>query len=240
VGGILLKVADKLAGLKERLGIDWNDQELLVQAVTHGSYTYENRQAGREDNQRLEFLGDAVLELAISDFFYRKYRHFSEGELTKLRAAVVCEPSLARVARGLGIGSCLLMGRGEERSGGRDRPSILADSFEALLGAVYLDQGVERASKFAVEQLLPVVEDVLDGRADRDYKTELQEMVQQQSSEQVQYIILKEEGPDHDKLFTAGVVFRNRVVGRGRGRSKKEAEQRAAREALANSGQFIG
>ncbi|MCL6639213.1 MAG: ribonuclease III [Firmicutes bacterium] len=232
------KVAENQASLRDRLGITWNDRDLLIQALTHGSYTYENRSPGREDNQRLEFLGDAVLELAVSDYLFRKYRHFSEGELTKLRAAVVCEPSLARVARELGLGSCLLMGRGEERSGGRTRPSILADAFEALLGAVYLDQGMEKAAGFAVQHLLPVIEDVLDGRTDRDYKTELQEMVQQHSGEQVQYIILKEEGPDHDKLFTAGVLYRNQIVGKGVGRSKKEAEQRAAREALANPGRL--
>lgn len=231
----MARVLKNLEALKGRLGIAWHDDGLFAQALTHGSYTYENRQAGPEDNQRLEFLGDAVLELVISDYLYKTYPRFSEGDLTKLRAAVVCEPSLAKVARELGLGPCLMMGRGEERSGGRERPSILADAFEALLGAVYLDQGLEKAAEFAVSVLSPVIEDVLEGRTDRDYKTELQEAVQQNNDGQVNYIILKEEGPDHDKTFTSGVVYKNRIIGTGTGRSKKESEQQAARVALSNA-----
>lgn len=228
----MIRAAKNLEALKGRLGIDWHDEGLFALALTHGSYAYENRQAGPGDNQRLEFLGDAVLELVVSDYMYKTYPHFSEGELTKLRAAVVCEPSLARVARELGLGPCLLMGRGEERSGGRERPSILADAFEAILGAIYLDQGLEKACEIAVALLTPAIEDVLEGRSDRDYKTELQEAVQQNNGGQVHYIILKEEGPDHDKIFTAGVVYKNKIIGTGAGRSKKESEQQAAREAL--------
>lgn len=228
------KTKDSLGRLKKRLGVAWRDENLLSQALTHSSFTYESRQNGIENNQRLEFLGDAVLELAVSDYLYRDNPDRDEGELTKLRAAVVCEPSLARVARELELGFCLSMGRGEERSGGRDRPSILADAFEALLGAVYLDQGLECAGRLAVQCLKPVLEDVLEGRLERDYKTELQEMVQQRGGEQVQYVILKEEGPDHHKTFTAGVLYRGEVAGRGAGRSKKDAEQQAAKSALSN------
>ena len=189
---------------------------------------------GSENNQRLEFLGDAVLDLAVSDHLFRSYPHLDEGNLTKMRAALVCEPSLARVAKTLGVGLCLLMGKGEERTGGRERPSILADVFEALLGAVYLDQGLKVAGNLALRLLEPVIEDVLEGRLDRDYKTELQEIVQQRGSEQVQYKILREEGPDHEKVFTAGVLYKGKLVGTGRGRSKKDAEQQAAKFALVN------
>nr|WP_207754889.1 ribonuclease III [Desulforadius tongensis] len=220
--------------MQQRLGINWTDSGLFYQALTHSSCAHENRNMGLTHNQRLEFLGDAVLELVISDYLYRKFPHSTEGELTKLRAAVVCEPSLAKVARGLALGLCLRMGRGEERSGGRERPSILADAFEALLGAIYLDKGLEAARKVILQEMESIIEDVVAGRLEKDYKTELQEMLQQYSADPVNYVILKEEGPDHDKTFTAGVVYRGKEVGRGTGHSKKEAEQRAAKEALAN------
>jgi len=226
------KIKNCQSRLKRRLNIDWRDDDLLSIALTHSSFTYENRHAGAENNQRLEFLGDAVLELAVSDYLYRDNPERDEGELTKLRAAIVCEPSLARVAGGLELGLCLNMGRGEERSGGRERPSILADAFEALLGAVYLDQGLGRAAEIALRCLAPVINDVMEGRLERDYKTELQELVQQNSGETVQYVILKEDGPDHDKTFTAGVIHRGQMSGKGTGRSKKDAEQQAAKSAL--------
>jgi ribonuclease-3 len=221
-----------LSSLRNRLKVDWRDQDLLSQALTHSSYIYENRQNGIENNQRLEFLGDAVLGLAVSDFLYRNYPDRDEGELTKLRAALVCEPSLARTAKSLELGNCLKMGKGEERSGGRERPSILADAFEALLGAIYLDQGLVKASELSLKLLDPLIKDVLEGRLDRDFKTELQEIVQQRGSEQVQYTILREEGPDHHKIFTAGVLYKGELAGIGCGRSKKEAEQQAAKSAL--------
>jgi len=228
----MFKYNDYLDRLKKRLGLYWRNESLLTQALTHSSFTYESRQNGVENNQRLEFLGDAVLGLAVSDYLYRNNPYRDEGELTKLRAALVCEPSLARTARELELGYCLNMGKGEERSGGRERPSILADAFEALLGAVYLDQGLEKAGKLAIQFLAPVINDVLEGRLERDYKTELQENVQQRGSEQVQYVILREEGPDHHKVFTAGVIYRGELVGSGTGRSKKDAEQQAAKSAL--------
>jgi ribonuclease-3 len=225
---------DSRVHLMNLLGLEWQDEQLLAVALTHSSYTYENRQSGSENNQRLEFLGDAVLELAISDYLFRQNPGRSEGDLTKLRAAVVCEPSLARVAGALELGQCLNMGKGEERSGGRKRPSILADAFEAVLGAIYLDQGLERAAEIAVRQMQPIIDDVMEGRLERDYKTELQELVQQFSGETVQYIIIREDGPDHHKTFTAGVLHQGRMSGKGTGHSKKDAEQQAAKEALAN------
>jgi ribonuclease-3 len=221
--------------LKNRLSVDWRDKDLLTRALTHSSFTYESRQNGSDNNQRLEFLGDAVLGLAVSDFLFLNYPNCDEGELTKMRAALVCEPSLARVARGLELGYCLNMGKGEERSGGRERPSILADALEALLAAVYLDQGLVKASELALQFLAPLIKDVLEGRLDRDYKTELQEIVQQRGGEQVQYKILREEGPDHHKTFTAGVFYKGELAGNGTGRSKKDAEQQAAKSALLNN-----
>jgi ribonuclease-3 len=228
----VFKNIECLSYLKNRFQLECLDEDLLLQALTHSSYIYENRQNGIENNQRLEFLGDAVLDLAVSDFLFRKYPESDEGELTKLRAALVCEPSLARTAKSLKLGYCLRMGKGEERSGGRDRPSILADAFEALLGAIYLDQGLMKASEIALKFLDPLIKDVLEGRLDSDYKTELQEIVQQLGSEQVQYTILREEGPDHHKTFTAGVIYKGELAGTGTGRSKKEAEQQAAKSAL--------
>jgi ribonuclease-3 len=228
----VFKNIECLSYLKNRLQLECLDEELLLQALTHSSFIYENRQNGIENNQRLEFLGDAVLDLAVSDFLFRNYPDSDEGELTKLRAALVCEPSLARTAKSLKLGYCLRMGKGEERSGGRERPSILADAFEALLGAIYLDQGLMKASEMALKFLDPLIKDVLEGRLDSDYKTELQEIVQQLGSEQVQYTILREEGPDHHKIFTAGVIYKGELTGTGSGRSKKEAEQQAAKSAL--------
>ncbi|HUW63807.1 MAG TPA: ribonuclease III [Spirochaetia bacterium] len=218
--------------LKERLGLAWADDSLLHLALTHSSYPYENRVAGGDDNQRLEFLGDAVLGLLISDYLYRTYPRYTEGELTKLRAAVVCEPSLASVARELGLGECLNMGRGEERSGGRRRPSILADAMEALLGAVYLGGGIAEAKRVVHEYFIPLINEVVGGHRERDYKTVLQEKLQQYSTAPLSYTIVKEEGPDHNKIFTAAVVYRGRILGNGAGHSKKLAEQQAARSAL--------
>lgn len=216
--------------LKKKLSITWNKESLLTQALTHSSYTYENKDT--EHYQRLEFLGDAVLELVISDYLFKTYPNRPEGELTKLRALIVCEPSLARAAKELELGDYLLIGRGEERSGGRCRPSTLADAFEALLGAIYLDQGLECVQKCALSFLATVISDVIEGRVEMDYKTELQEFIQQHDSEQVNYVILQEKGPAHNKIFTAGVLYKGKLLGKGTGYSKKEAEQQAARIAL--------
>jgi ribonuclease-3 len=225
-----------IAMLKEKLGFRWNDESRLILALTHGSYTYENKLLETEDNQRLEFLGDAVLELIVSTYLYNRFPGYTEGELTKLRAALVCEPSLVWVAKKLNLGNCLLMGRGEERSGGRERSSILADALEALLGAIYLDQGIKKAENFILPYLESILQDVLEGRATRDYKTELQEILQRTAPEPLNYTIIDEAGPDHEKIFTAAVIYRGKEIGRGKGHSKKEAEQQAARFALENMG----
>lgn len=215
----------------KKIGLQWKNINLLHMALTHSSYSFEKKEK-INNNQRLEFLGDAVLELIVSNHLYNTCSTCTEGDLTKFRASIVCESSLARVSGKLGIGSCLYMGKGEERSGGRERPSILADAFESLLGAIYLDSGLEIAAQFALEHLKEVISDVLEGRVERDYKTELQEMLQKTSNYPVNYVILKEEGPAHDKFFTAAVVYMGKQLGTGTGHSKKEAEQYAARETL--------
>lgn len=225
-------VEDSVHSLLKRLALRCNDENLYKTALTHGSFAYENRFLVQENNQRLEFLGDAVLELIVSDYLYRTYPDYTEGELTKLRAAIVCAPSVARIGHQLNLGAYLMMGKGEEKSGGRERPSILADAFESLLGAVYLDQGWEAARKFALDCLKPIIKDIFAGRLERDYKTELQEILQRQSNDPVQYIILNEKGPAHNKIFTAAVIYRKQEIGRGVGCSKKEAESQAAAQAL--------
>ncbi|MTI84548.1 MAG: ribonuclease III [Firmicutes bacterium] len=222
-----------MENLRRVLNIDWERISLLQEALTHSSYAYENKgKANIKHNERLEFLGDAVLELIISEHLFLLCPDKPEGELTKMRARIVCEPSLASVARKLDLGRSMFMGRGEERSGGRKRPSILADVFEALLGALYLDKGFHLARDFALRELDEVLQGVLSGTYGRDFKTELQEYLQQRYSEPVKYQLVRAEGPDHDKTFTVTVSHRGKILGEGQGHSKKEAEQEAARMAL--------
>lgn len=223
---------DKVEGLIRRLGFTWNDQELLKQALTHTSYINEHKHLKLFSNQRLEFLGDAVLELVTSEYLFSRFPESPEGDLTKLRAAVVCEPTLQKVAQNHDLGNCLIMGRGELLSGGRERPSIMADALEALIGAIYLDQGYQRVRDFILSWLKAEIELIVSGAPVGDYKTELQELVQRQAEGALAYVILKEEGPDHNKMFTAGVMLQGELLGQGSGRSKKLAEQVAAQNAL--------
>jgi len=233
---IYLKVNDvskiNIDKLIELLEVDFTNIDLLYQALSHSSYTSDKRNGNEENNQRLEFLGDAVLELVISEYLYKTCPSCTEGDLTKLRAAIVCESSLVKAAFKLSLGEFLLLGRGEERSGGRSRPSILADAFEAVLGAIYIDQGFETSKRVILRILSDIIKNVLDGKEHHDYKTELQEIIQKHSKDFLTYEILKEEGPDHAKRFTAGLIYKGKEIGRGYGRSKKEAEQYAAKEAL--------
>lgn len=222
----------ELDKLIRRLGITWRNYTLLETALTHTSFANEHRPSEIEHNQRLEFLGDAVLELVISDYLYQRFPSYEEGLLTKIRAAVVCETALVKVAQKLSLGPVLRLGRGEERTGGRRRPAALADAFESLLGALYLDQGLEAVRKFILDHLTGAVDEYAHGGHAGDFKSELQEWVQQYSDHPLSYVILEESGPDHNKVFTAGVQFRNHLWGTGAGRSKKEAEQAAAENAL--------
>ena len=217
---------------QEKLGHKFGSEKYLCIALTHSSYANEQKQS--ENNERQEFLGDAVLSIVTSDYLFGRYR-MAEGDLTRIRASLVCEHSLSAFAGEIGLGEALLLGKGEEQTGGRTRPSILADAFEALIAAVYLDGGLEAAKKF----IIPFVERALDSEQSEtfnDYKTILQEIAQKNPGEQLNYRLVEEKGPDHDKCFVVEVLLNSNVIGRGEGRSKKIAEQSAARQALALMG----
>jgi len=223
-------VPRELIPLERALGVRFHDPQLGEASLTHRSFAFE--QGALITNERLEFLGDAVLGLVVTDLAFRALPDRSEGELAKLRAAMVNMTMLAEVARELGVGEALLLGRGEELSGGRDKTSILADAMEAVFGAVYLDQGIEVAQRLIERLFWPRMEAYVRGEGDRDYKTSLQELAAQDLGRLPEYRV-EERGPDHEKEFTATVYLAGREFGRGTGRSKKEAEQRAAREAHA-------
>ncbi len=210
----------------------FKNRELLKKAFTHSSYANEKHIEKYDNNERLEFLGDAVLELVISDYIYNCYPHIPEGELTKLRAGTVCEASLAERAREIHISDFIMLGKGEETTGGRYRDSILADAFEAVIGAVYLDGGIDAARKHILTQLEGTVGKIRLALNTLDCKTRLQEEIQKNSKEPIHYAIIGESGPDHDKMFTAAVSHDCVILGEGSGKSKKEAEQSAAMDAL--------
>lgn len=212
----------------------FKNKELLKQAFTHSSFAHERKMSYLNNNERLEFLGDAVLEITISLYLYQKFPNMSEGELTKFRANIVCEGSLAKGATTINIGKYILLGKGEEQTGGRNRDSILSDVFEAIIGAVYLDGGNEKAKDFIIGTLEPQIEDMHNNYQISDYKTHLQEILQKESQDIIKYNIVNEEGPDHNKVFTAHVIHGVRILGEGKGKSKKEAEQKAASVALKN------
>lgn len=211
------------------IGYQFKNKDYLTIALTHSSYANETREAV-QNNERQEFLGDAVLSIVVSDYLFNRF-HLAEGDLTKLRAAIVCEKGLFSMAQKIHLGQQLRLGHGEELMGGRERPSVVSDAFEALIAAIYLDGGIESARKF----ILPFVEEFLSNTEEasfKDYKTILQEVVQQNPEERVTYVLVGQTGPDHDKRFEVEVRLNSNVIGRGVGRSKKSAEQLAAKEAL--------
>ncbi|MDO7905869.1 ribonuclease III [Paenibacillus sp. JX-17] len=220
-----------LKQLQQQLHIQFNNRQLLKQAFTHASYVNEHRFSQHQDNERLEFLGDAVLELTVSEYLYNLYPDRPEGELTKLRAAIVCEPSLVKFAEALSFGKYVLLGKGEELTGGRTRPALLADVFESFIGALYLDQGLDAVRTFLDRFVFDQV--VLNGKLQMsDFKTELQELIQHHSMGTLEYRIVEERGPAHEREFVAEVHMGVERLGHGVGRSKKEAEQQAAALAL--------
>ncbi len=221
-----------LEEFEKRLGYRFTNKNLLLLALTHSSYANENKKCSHENNERLEFLGDAVLDMVVSEYMYRKFPDMPEGELTKLRAAVVCETSLADLSRKLGVGRNLLLGKGEESTGGRNRDSILADAFEAIIGAVCMDGNIEAASKYVMGFMEDCIAQTKTNFRNLDCKTHLQEMIQKMSKVPLQYVIVNEKGPDHNKVFMAEVLHDGKVLGQGSGKSKKEAEQNAANAAL--------
>ena len=215
--------------LEEKLGYRFKNRELLITALTHSSYANETRQG--ECNERLEFLGDSVLSVVVSEYIFNNFSNKKEGELTRLRASLVCEAALARFAVKLGLGKYLLMGHGEMNSHGYERPSILSDAFEAVIAAIFLDGGMEEAKRFVLSYVLPEIRNVTS-RRDTDYKTKLQEIVQQTEGDVLEYVLVDESGPAHDKHFVFEVRLNSNILGRGGGHNKKQAEQNAAHEAL--------
>ncbi len=219
-----------MKSLEEKLGYTFRDQSLLENALTHSSCANESK--GRlQSNERLEFLGDSILGMVVAEHLYRNHPDLPEGELTRTRAALVCEESLVEVARDLGLGDYLKLGKGEEAGGGRTRPSIRADAVEAVLAAVYLDGGIGSARKIIQKYILS--REIEGLNATRDYKTALQELVQRESGQVLKYQLTGSEGPDHDKRFFVEVQLNGSPVGSGQGHSKKEAEQMAAKAAIA-------
>lgn len=218
--------------LQKTIQIKFKNQLILQQAMTHKSYANENRNKSARDNERLEFLGDAVLNLVISDTIFKMYRDYPEGELAKTRAVVVSAPTLARTAKKIELGKYLYLGKGEAMTGGRNRDSILADGLEALIGAIYLDCGLAEVTDFIKKYLFDEIQLVESGEHIQDYKTILQEEIQKRSNTRPLYSVVNEEGPDHDKLFTVQVKYKSSVIGTGTGKNKKEAQQRAAANAI--------
>lgn len=219
----------KLAKLEETIGYQFRNVSLIKQAMIHSSFTNEHHMNKLACNERLEFLGDSVLEVVSSDFLYRMYPNKPEGELTKMRASMVCEPTLAMCARDIQLGNYLLLGKGEDATGGRKRDSVISDAMEALIGAIYLDGGFANAKEF-IEKF--VLNDVENKQLFYDSKTILQEIVQGSSDEHVSYELIREEGPDHNKTFCTAVRIGGRTYGEGEGRTKKASEQQAAYQAI--------
>ena len=216
--------------LEQKIGYTFRDRALLDNALTHSSYANEHREQGALSNERLEFLGDSILGLVVADHLYRTRPDLPEGDLTRIRAALVCENSLVDVAKELDLGSYLKLGKGEESGGGRHRPSIQADAVEAMLAAVYLDGGIGQARKLIHTLILGHEREKT--AAGRDYKTALQELIQRESGQVLTYRLIGESGPDHAKIFSMEVLLNGEAIGAGQGHSKKEAEQAAARAAV--------
>jgi ribonuclease-3 len=217
----------------------FNDIEILEKSLTHSSYSNEDRSYNKVNNERLEFLGDAVLSISVSRFIFDKFPEYPEGDLTKLRSQVVCEDMLSVVAANLNVGKYLLMGKGEESSGGRERKSILADAVEAIIAAIYIDGGYKKAEKFVLDNLTGYIHDAVKGKLVTDFKSYLQEYYQGKNHNcKIRYVVTSEEGPDHEKMFHVNVMINKSVAGKGSGKSKKLAEQDAARNALISEGQL--
>ena len=223
--------------LEENLRYEFKNKKLLINSLTHSSYANEARD-GVSSNERLEFLGDSVLSIVVSEYIYKEFNNLPEGELTKLRASLVCEKSLCQFSRELDLGKYLRLGKGEDKGGGRERDSILADAFEAVLAAMYLDGGFNVAKNHVMRFIKNELKHT-DDEVFKDYKTALQEIIQKNPEESVTYILTKETGPDHDKVFEVEVRLNSNTIGKGMGKNKKQAEQSAAKEALRLMGKEI-
>lgn len=223
-------ILNNISKFEKIISYEFKNKQYILEALTHSSYSNENKSYAF--NERLEFLGDSVLGIVISDYLFKNETELPEGELTKLRANIVCEESLSEVAKEIELGTHILLGRGEEATGGRDRISILADAFEAVIAAIYLDGGIENARTFVLTQMNEIIQDSVKGRIFRDYKTHLQEVIQSKGESNITYVLVEEIGPDHNKRFIMQVKLDEEILGTGEGKSKKEAEQSAAKQAL--------
>lgn len=232
-------ITDTVHEFEKIINLKFNNIEILEKSLTHSSYSNEDRAYNKVNNERLEFLGDAVLSISVSRYIFDKFPDYPEGDLTKLRAQVVCEDTLSLVAGNLNLGKYLLLGKGEEASGGRERKSILADAVEAVIAAIYLDGGYKQAEKFVLDNLTKYIKLAVKGKIVTDYKSYLQEYYQSKSQFcRIRYVVTKEEGPDHEKVFHVNVVVNKNEVGKGIGKNKKIAEQNAAKDALIQEGQL--
>jgi len=226
------KQMEKFNDIQKNIGLTFKNPELLEVALTHRSYLNEHQGAKLENNERLEYLGDAVLELIISDYIFKKYTDKAEGELTSIRSAVVRTESLAEESRRLGIGENLKMSKGEKDSGGKDKDYLLANAYEAVLGAIYLDSGIEECIKFVHRTLIPKIDHIVEHHLFIDPKTQAQEIIQARYKTTPTYVIVKEEGPDHDKKFTVALLINKKEKAQGQGTSKQKAEENAALAAI--------
>lgn len=228
---------EKMKELEKNIGYTFTDKNLMTEALTHTSYSNEKKRnksknKGSQDNERLEFLGDSVLNLSITTFLFKNQPSLTEGELSRLRSTIVCEKSLRQAADTFKLGDFVFLGKGEEQTGGRNRDSNIADAMEALMGAIYLDAGFEEANKFILKYMGPIIELAVQGKLYGDYKTQFQEAVQKQGESKIEYKVVGESGPDHNKTFSVELLVNEKRVSVGEGHSKKEAEQSAAKEAL--------
>ncbi len=223
-----------LSQLEQRIGYHFRNITLLKNALIHSSYANESgsKHPALDCNERMEFLGDTVLSLSVSTYLFRNYPDLPEGNLSKIRSFTVCEKALAEFATEIQLGDFLMLGKGEDSNNGRQRPSIISDAFEALIAAIYLDSGLEDAQAFVLRFAVPHIERLLSEQVTEDYKTALQQIVQQEQGEKLEYVLVEEEGPPHQRIFTMEARLNSNVIGRGVGSSKREAEQRAAKEAL--------
>lgn len=220
----------ELEAFEQEIGYRFRDKKLLTEALTHSSFANEGKKH-LHNNERLEFLGDSVLSILVAEYLFTQFRNIPEGELTRLRASLVCEQALFEFSKSIHLGNYLLLGRGEENTGGRERPSIVSDAFEAVIAAIYLDGGIDAVKPFVLA-FIPKDLSPKTGGSLSDYKTTLQEVIQQNREEKVEYSLTSESGPDHNKTFEVEIHLNSNVIGTGKGKSKKQAEQNAAREAL--------
>ena len=224
------RISSNIELFEQKINYEFKNKEYILEALTHSSYSNENK--NYPFNERLEFLGDSVLSIVISDYLFKKETNLPEGELTKIRANIVCEESLSEVSKNIHLGKYMLLGKGEEATGGRERISILADALEAVIAAIYLDGGIKCAREFILTNMEKIINDSIKGKIFRDYKTCLQEVLQSNGENNIWYKLIEEKGPDHNKRFVMEVGINDTVLGVGEGKSKKDAEQVAAKCAL--------